>query len=87
MKRDLCEMSDDELLAFTRPMDAATDMREVICVDCGEVFEVPKREWNVRRCPKCRVDYTKAAWARGCLHNDHRRDGDGLKNGLLKRVR
>lgn len=83
MKRDLAEMSDEELLAFTQPLDEARETHTVTCVDCGEVVEVENARWNLKRCPNCQRTHIYGE----NLHHDRRRTGDGLKNGILMRRR
>lgn len=80
---NLSEMSDEELLRFTKQMEADAGSRMVECVDCGSLFEAANRTWNAKRCPECQKSYTYSQ----NIHHDRRRTGDGLKNGLFRRVR
>ena len=84
--KSLAEMSDEELLAATRELEAAPDMKEIECSECGRIFEAPRREWNVKRCPACQKTFAYyTGKGSGSIHGDGRRNGDGLKNGFLKR--
>ena len=66
------ELTDAELLIYTRPMEEDTKVRMIVCIKCGRYFET-KNKAGRQRCPECRAE----------AYEPHELPTGGVKRGHL----